>query len=137
VNATLHAGEYGGLKFGAPVGVIGKNNSAARAAQGFGRRAGNDIGMGQGRRMCAAGDEAGKMRHVDVEQGANFLGNGRHALEINFTGIGRTAGNQQFGGYVGGNFFDRVIIDQPGFALDAIVMGFEPTPGKISPLAVA
>ena len=48
VNATLHAGEYGGLKFGAPVGVIGKNNSAARAAQGFGRRAGNDIGMGQG-----------------------------------------------------------------------------------------
>ena len=62
--------------------------------------------------MCAAGDEAGKMRHVDVEQGANFLGNGRHALEINFPGIGRTAGNQQFGGYVGGNFFDRVIIEQ-------------------------
>ena len=80
MKASLYAGENGGLKLGTPVSLMGKNDSAARSAQGFGRRAGYDIGMGQRRRMRPAYDHVSEFS-VYVARASRGTGVGRGLLQ--------------------------------------------------------
>src|SRR5438067_13934071 len=43
--------------------------------------------------MHAASDEAGEVGHIDHEPGANFVGDGAHAGEVELAWIGASAAN--------------------------------------------
>ncbi len=73
-RAALKAGEDRRIDLLGDVRVIGQDKAAARAAQGLVRRRGDDMGVREGRGMHAAGDEAGEMRHIDEEIGADRIG---------------------------------------------------------------
>ena len=51
--------------------VVAEDQAAARAAQRFMRGGGGDVGMRHRRGMDAARNEAGEMRHVDQQIGAD------------------------------------------------------------------
>ena len=75
--------------------VVAQDQAAARAAQRLVRGGGGDMGMRHRRGMHAAGDEAGEMRHVDHEIGADAVGDLAEALEVPGARIGRAAGDDQ------------------------------------------
>ena len=54
--------------------VVGEDQAAARAAQRLVRGRGDDMGVRERARMRAAGHEAGEMRHVDHQVGADLVG---------------------------------------------------------------
>ena len=75
--------------------VVGEDEAAARAAQRLMRGRGHDMGMRERAGMHAARDEAGEMRHVDHEIGADLVGDLAEAREIDDARIGRAAGDDQ------------------------------------------
>ena len=70
-RAALQAGEHRRVDLLADLLVIGQHHAGARAAQRLVRRGGDDMGVRQRARMQARGDQAGEMRHVDHEIGAD------------------------------------------------------------------
>ena len=84
------------LIFFADLLVVGQDHAAARAAQRLVRRGGDDMRVRKRRGMRAAGDEAGEMRHVDHQIGADFVADLAEALEVDDARIGRAAGDDQF-----------------------------------------
>ena len=75
--------------------VIAQDHAAARAAQRLVRGGGHDMRMRQRRRMRAAGDEAGNVRHVDHQIGADRVGDLAEALPVPDARIGGAAGKDQ------------------------------------------
>ena len=68
-----------------------EDQAGARAAQGFVGCGGDDVRVRHGRRMHASGDQAGEVGHVDHEVGADFVGDGAHAGEVEDARIGAAA----------------------------------------------
>ena len=62
----------------------------------MGRR-GDDMGMRQRARMQPRRDQAGEMRHVDHEIGADAVGDLAEARKVDDARIGRAAGDDQRG----------------------------------------
>ena len=65
-----------------------EDHAAAGPAQGLVGRRRHDVGVGEGARVQAGGDEAGDVRHVDHEQGTDLVGDGCHALELDDPRVG-------------------------------------------------
>ena len=70
---ALLAGEYRFIDGGGQI-LVADDQSGARTAQSFVRGGGRDLRMGNGRRMHAARDESGNMRHVEDINRAHFIG---------------------------------------------------------------
>ena len=95
-GTALQAREDRRIQFLGERFVVAQDQAAARAAQRFVRGGGGDMGMRHRRSMDAAGDEAGEMRHVHQEIGADAVGDLAKTLEVPGTRIGRAAGDDQF-----------------------------------------
>ena len=72
--------------------------------------------------MHAAGDEAGEMRHVDQQIGADAVGDLAEALEIPDARIGRAAGDDQLRLHFLGAARDLVHVDELVFAPHGVVL---------------
>src|SRR4029079_19787498 len=86
--------------------------------------------------MDAAGDEAGEMRHVDHEPGADTVGDVAKALEVPGPRIGRAAGDYQLRLHFLGAARDFVHIDDLVVATHGVVLRLEPFTGNIDRRAV-
>ena len=78
---------------------------------------GDDVGVGNGRRMGVAGDEAGEVGHVDHEKRADFVGDVAHAGEVELAGVGAAAADDNFWFFTEGDGFELVVVD--GFCVAA------------------
>ena len=72
--------------------------------------------------MHAAGDEAGEVRHVDHEVGADAVGDLAEALEVPGARIGRAAGDDQFRLHLLGAAGDLIHVDDLVFAPHGVVL---------------
>src|SRR5690606_26277695 len=66
-----------------------------RAAQALVRGRGHNMRVREGGGVRAARDEAGKMRHIDEQPSAYFVGDRAERGEIPMARIGRAAGDNQ------------------------------------------
>ena len=80
-RAALHAGKHLRVDF-LRVLFLAEDEAAARAAQRLVRGGGDEIGIGNRRRMDARRDESRDVRHVDEEQRAARIGDLAQAREI-------------------------------------------------------
>ena len=74
---ALHAGEHRRVELLRDLLVIGQDHAAARPAQRLVRRRRHDMRVREWRGMHAGGDKTGEMRHVDHQQGADFVADRR------------------------------------------------------------
>src|SRR5262249_60636976 len=86
--------------------------------------------------MCPAGDEPGEMRHVDEEVGADLIGNFAEAAEIDETGIGRSAGDDDLWAVLPGELCHLLDVDTVVIAPYAVRHGLEPAPRHVHGRAV-
>ena len=94
------------------------------------------MGMGKRARMRAAGNQAGKMRHVDHEIGADLVGNLAEAAEVDDARIGRAAGNNHLRPVLFGQPFDLRHIDKMVVAAHPVGHHLEPFARHIDRRAV-
>ena len=97
-----------------------KDHARARAAQGFVRGRGNDVRVRHWRRMRAAGDQSGEVRHVDHEQRARLVGDLAHAGEIDDPRIGAATADDHLGMMFERKLFEIVVVDGLGFLGHAV-----------------
>ena len=81
--------------------------------------------------MDATGDEAGEMRHVDHEVGADAVCDLAETLEVPGARIGRAAGDDQFRLHFLGAARDLVHIDDLVVAAHGVVLRLEPFAGDV------
>mmetsp|Transcript_96733 Transcript_96733/g.269173 ORF Transcript_96733/g.269173 Transcript_96733/m.269173 type:complete len:376 (-) Transcript_96733:96-1223(-) len=110
-RAALDAGEDRGVDLLGDVFLVRQDDAAARATQALVRGGRDDVGVGQGIRVDARGDQAGIVGHVHHEVGADFLGDLAKALEVDAQRVGRGAGDDQLGLLLAGQGFHRVVVD--------------------------
>src|SRR5215831_12710356 len=91
--------------------TVGENESRPRAAQGLVRGRGHDVRMRKRARMRAAGNEAGKMRHVDDKVGADVIGDFAETAEVKDARISGTAGDDELGAMLARKPRDLVHVD--------------------------
>jgi hypothetical protein len=71
--------------------LLAQDDPRARAAERLVDRGGDHVGVGHGARVLPGRDEAGEVRHVDEEQGADLVGDLPEAREVQVAGVGRPA----------------------------------------------
>ena len=86
--------------------------------------------------MRAAGDEAGEMRHVDHQIGADLVGDLAEAAEIDDARIGRAAGDDHLGPMLLGEPLDLLHVDEVVVAAHAIGHDLEPAARHVDRRAV-
>ena len=101
-----------------------QDHRAARAAQGFVRGGGDDVGVRHGRRMRATGNKACEVRHVDHQDRADLVGDLAESGEIELARIGRMAGDQQFRTVLQGEFADGRVVEQFRCRIEAVMHNF-------------
>ena len=74
-RTTLRSRKDSGINFLGNLGIIRQNHAAARAAQRFVGRRRYHVRPLQGIRMLPAGNQTGKMGHVNHQISANLIGN--------------------------------------------------------------
>src|SRR5580704_2903735 len=123
---ALQAGEHRRVDLLADLGVGRQHHAAARAAQGLVGRRRHDMGMRQWGGIDAGGDEAGIVRHIDHEEGANLVGHLAEARPVDVTRVGRSAGHDQPGLLLARHRFHLLVVDQVAVGLDAVRHDLEP-----------
>ena len=88
---------------------------------------------GTGVGVHAGGDETGDVGHVDEETRVDGFRDGGHAFEVDRARVGRAAGDQQRRAHLAGAGLDRVVVEQTGLPVHAVVVGVEPAPRRGSP----
>jgi hypothetical protein len=76
--------------------LVGEDETAARPTQCLMRGRGDHMGMRERAWMHAAGNQAGKMRHVDHEIGSDLIGDLTAAAKFDDARIGGAAGDDHF-----------------------------------------
>ena len=94
------------------------------------------MGVRQRARMQPRGDQAGEMRHVDHEIGADAIGDLAEAREVDDARIGRAAGDDHRRLVLLGEPLDLVVIDAVIVGAHAILHGVEPFAGEVGRRAV-
>ena len=93
---ALDAGEHNSVEvFG--ILFFAKDGAAPRPAQGFVRGGGDEVGVREGARVQASGDQSGDMRHVHHQYRAAVVGNGGKAREIESAWISAGPGQNELG----------------------------------------
>ena len=88
---ALLAGEDRRVDLLRDLGVVREDESRARAADRLVDGRGDDVGVRHRVRVQAGGDESGEVRHVDPQQRPDLVGDRAEALEVQLTGVGRPA----------------------------------------------
>ena len=136
-RAALHTGEDSGIEFLLQLFIgAGEDETAARAAQGFVRGGGNDIGNRHRVRVQPRCDQPGDVRHIDQQISADAVGNLAETLEIKNLRIGGKAGDDHLRLVLAGHALQRVVINQAGFQVKAVVNGVVQPAGKADRRAV-
>jgi hypothetical protein len=135
-RAALQPGENRRVEFLGQRLVVPQHQPAARAAQRLVRGGGGDMRVRHRRGMHAAGDEAGEMRHVHHQIGADMIGDLAKALEIPRPRIGRAAGDDQLRLHLLGAARDFIHVDELVVAAHGVVLRIEPSSGNIHRRAV-
>ena len=91
---------------------------------------------GTGLGCTPGGDEAGDVRHVDEEIGADLAGDLAHALEVDDARVGGGADGDQRGLEFARGFFELVVVDALVFWRDAVVGDLVEAAGEIRLVAV-
>ena len=94
------------------------------------------MGMPERARMHAARDQAGEVRHVDHQDGADLVGDGAEAREVDDARIGRAAGDDDARLVLARQRGHRVEVDALVLAAHAVVHGLEPLAGQVGRRAV-
>ena len=97
---------------------------------------GDDIGIGHGAHVLAAGHEACDVRHVHHEKGAIAVGNLAQGLEVDGAGIGRSAGHQELWLVLAHHVLQVVIVNAAGLGVDAVADGVIDLAGEVHRRAV-
>ena len=84
------------------------------------RRGGDDLRVGDGRGMDAAGNESGEVGHVDDEDRAGLVGDVAHAGKVEEARVGATAADDDFGLLADGDLFEEVVVDGFGVFSHAV-----------------
>ena len=123
---ALHSREHRCIELFRKLLVIAEDGPAARPAQCLVRRRGDDVSVGKRARMRAAGDQTGKMSHVDHQISADLVGNLAEAAKVDDARIGRATGDDHLGPMPFGQRLDLIHVDEMIIAPDAIGHDFEP-----------
>ena len=83
-----------------------------------GRR--DEVGDRDRVRVQAGGHQAGDVRHVDEDQGADLAGHLGDPVEVDLPRIGAGAGEDQLGPVLAGQLGDLVVVDPLGLRVDAV-----------------
>ena len=134
---ALQAGEHRRVDLLAEFLVVGEDEAAARAAQRLVRGRGHDMGVRERARMRAAGDEAGEMRHVDHQLGADAVGDLAEGAEVDDARIGRAAGDDHLRLVLLRKLAHLVHVDAVVVAAHAIRHRLEPLARHVDRRAVA
>ena len=70
--------------------------------------------------MQARRDEAGEVRHVDPQEGADLVGDLAEAREVELAGVRRPPGDDDLRGVLHGEALDLVHVDDRGLGVDAV-----------------
>ena len=106
-------GEHG-LVDGLGVLLPAEDRPGRGAPQGLVGGEGDDVGVGDGRRVGAAGDEAGDVGGVDDEQRADLVGDGPEGGEVDDARVGGGPGDDGLGPLGGGQVGDLVVVEDLG-----------------------
>ena len=87
--------------------------------------------------MHPAGDQPGKMRHVDHQIGADLIGDRAKTGKVDDPRIGAAAGDDQLWPVLARQPLDLVEIDARVLPADAVSDRVKPFPGQIGPGAVS
>src|SRR5699024_9731501 len=110
--------------------------AAARAAQGFVRGGGDDVGVGDGTGILACGHEAGDVGHVDHEPGADGIGNLAHSCPVDMARVGGEAADERLGLVLFGQGLDSVVVEFAGCFVNAVLDGVGLPAGEVGGGAV-
>ena len=135
-HAALHAGEDRAVQLAGERRVIGEDDAAACTAQVLvgGRR--GDVGVGQGARMCAPGDQPGEVSHIGKQGGADRIGDRAEAGEVDRAGIGRAAADDELGPVLVCQALDLAHVDEAR-SIGAVADRVEPLAGQVRRRTVA
>ena len=112
------------------------DEAGAGAAQSFVRGGGGDVRVRHGRRMHAAGNQAGDVGHVEDVDGADLVGDLAHAGEVPEARIGAAAADDGLGLFALGNGFEFVVVDEFGVAADLVEGGAVELAAEAEPVSV-
>ncbi len=113
-----------------------EHHAAARAAERFVGRGGDNVRVGYRIGMKIGRHQAGNVGHVDQQEGAGLVGDLAEALKIKDSGIGARTDNQELRPVGHRLRFHFVIIDAAGLAIDAVGLHAIEAAGKIDRAAV-
>ncbi len=130
-RAALAAGEDRRIHFLGDIFIIGEDHAPTRTAQRLVRGGGGHMGMRERRGVFARGHQPGEMRHVDVQPGADAVGDLAHAGEIDLARDGRAAGDDHLGLVFLGQRLDLVVVQRVVLLAHAILDGVEPLAGLV------
>ena len=107
--------------------IIPPRGAAERLVRG--RR--DDVGVRERRRVDAGSDEAGDVRHVDEEEGADRMGDVGHPLEVPEPRIGRGATDDELRAHLAGLRLHRVVVDPLGVLTHAVRVDLVQPPAEV------
>src|SRR3974390_2555336 len=97
-----------------------QNQAGARAAQGLVRGGGDDVAVWDGRRMYAAGNQSGEVRHVHQVERTDLVGDLAHAGGGDEAGIRAAATDDELRAMFFRQLLDFVVVDGLGFLGHAV-----------------
>ena len=109
----------------------GEDQAAARPAQRLVRGGRDDVGVGHRIRVHARGDEAGDVRHVHQEIGADRVRDLAEARPVDDARVGREAGDDHLRPVLAGEALDLVVVDLAGGRIEPVLHGLEDLAGEI------
>ena len=119
-RAALIAGENGGVE-GLGVNRFREDESATWAPEGLVRGGRHEVGMRDGRRVDARSDEAGDVRDVGEEIGADGASDLAHAGKVDDAGVGTSADRDHLWFLAQGDGGELIVIDEAVVFADTVL----------------
>ena len=130
VRSTLQAGEDGAIDGGRERGAT-EDHAAAGAAEGLVRRRGDDVCVGDGRRVQAGRDEARDVGDVAGKVGANLVSDLAEEGPVDEAWVGSGASEDELGLHLVGDAPHLVVVDALGHLVDRVLVRLVEFAGEV------